>query len=308
MALCQAATANKKTFGSAEKQSPKPIQQAKPTKPKMFKQPEPVKPSEDEELESDEDEGETEGGEEDVDDSDNDDEQAEEGVENDNEEDDQDENDQEDEDNQQDDGEQEDKDEDDDDDDDDDDDEEVEDKREPPSKEVKGLGDQQRMAKGAQQPVKEVKEKIGKANNVSSSSTRASWSTSLILCRLLQDAAKQGQQTADIVAKQARQESLGDLAGVSSDGMTAAPDQPSQTGDKAHEAKKDAKNAASGTTEQAEKTSKTSEGKKEGQDGDPFSGLEMTTHFPKSTSANDVWVNVTSTAERTSVTIRIPGR
>jgi len=253
----------------------------------MFKQPEPVKLSEDEELESDEDEGETEGGEEDGDDSDNDDEQAEEGVENDNEEDDQDENDQEDEDNQQDDGEQEDKDEEDDDDDDDDDDEAVEDKREPPSKEVKALGGQQRMAKGAQQPVKEVKEKTGKANN---------------------DAAKQGQQTADIVAKQARQESLGDLAGVSSDVMTAAPDQPSQTGDKAHEAKKDAKNAASGTTEQAEKTSKTSEGKKEGQDGDPFSGLEMTTHFPKSTSANDVWVNVTSTAERTSVTIRIPGK
>jgi hypothetical protein len=176
-----------------------------------------------------------------------------------------------------------------------------------------------------------VKEQPGKATNVSrlDAPSRRRLHLPNSLHRLLQDAAKQGQHTADKTAKQAQQP-LGDLAAVASDVMTSAPEPPKSatdqisskaeqtkndttqagrsTDDKAEEAEKDAKNAAGGTAEQAAKSFKTPEGKQEGQDGDSFSGLEMTTHFPKSTSANDVWVNVTTTADRTSVTIRIPGR
>ena len=183
MALCQGASNNKTTPGSAEKQSSKPIQQAKPiqqvkpTKPRMSRQPEPVKQSDDEESESDKDESETEGGEEDTDDSDHDDEQAEDGVEDDNEEDDRDEQkdeDEEDEDEEDEDEENEDDGDEDDGDDDDDVDpnEEVGDKHEPPSEAAKVLRGQQSKVNGAQQPAKEVKEKAEQAAKVRSSKHR----------------------------------------------------------------------------------------------------------------------------------------
>ena len=146
---------------------------------------------------------------------------------------------------------------------------------------------------------------------------------------MFKNVSKQGQQA----AKQAEQKPKtppSDLAGVSSYVTTAVPDQPISTieqansraketkndvtqagrqkGDNAQETKKDAKKTAGGSTEQTEKTSKSPESKEEVQDGDPFAGLQMKANFPKSTSGNDVWLNVTTTAESTSVTIRIPGR
>jgi len=278
----------------------------------MSRQPEPVKQSDDVESESDKDESETEGGEEDTDDSDPDEEQEEEGVGDDNEEDDRDEQQDEDEEEDEDEENEDEEDEDEDDDDDVEPNGEVAGKHEPPSEAAKVLRGQQSKVNGAQQPAKEVKEKAEQA---------------------AKDVSKQGQQAADKAAKQAEETSKiprSDLAGVSRNVNSAVPDKPisakeqvnaraketkngvtqagRQKDDNPQETKKDAKRAAGRTAEQTDKTPKSPESKEEVQDGDPFAGLQMTANFPKSTSGNDVWVNVTSTAESTSVTIRIPGK